>query len=208
MIGDRAAARRPRPPAPLELRRRLLAGSSPDAHDDRTAERQAIASFSDYALVEQAMDLLVAREFPVEHVSISGEGLRLVEDVTGRLTYGVTTLRGLVAGALFGVVLGMVFGFVGLTDPIVSGFVVAAWGALAGAAGGALVASLGRWLEEGRRDFVSRTRLEATRQIILCDVEHAEEAARVLAPMTDAFERKGPPPPVRERPADRPVSRQ
>ena len=143
-----------------------------------------LASFSDYSAAEQAVDLLVGRGFPVEQIRISGEDLRLVEDVTGPLTYGLAALRGLLAGVCFGVFVGLLFGVLSLTDPLVSAVTLAAWGALVGGIAGVLVSTLGRWLEEGRRDFMSHTRVEAARYTLLCDGDHADEARRILGPLT------------------------
>jgi hypothetical protein len=145
---------------------------------------RVVASFSDYSAAEQGVDLLVGRGFPVEQVRISGEDLRLVEDVTGPLTYGLAALKGLLAGLSFGVFVGLLFGVLSLTDPLVSAVTLAAWGALVGGGAGVLVSTLGRWLEEGRRDFMSRTRVEASRYTLLCDGDRADEARRILAPLT------------------------
>jgi hypothetical protein len=62
-----------------------------------------------------------------------------------------------------------------------------------------IVACLGRWLAEGQRDFVSRTRLEAGRHVLRCDPAHAADAVEVLAPLREALERAG-----LETAADRP----
>jgi hypothetical protein len=139
--------------------------------------------------VEQALDLLVARRFPVEHIVVCGEDVRLVEDITGPLSYGVAAGRGILGGLLFGVLFGLVYGFLGLTDPIASGFVIAGWGGLAGACAGLTVACVGRWLAEGQRDFLSHTRVEAGRHVLWCDPEHAADAAALLAPLREALER-------------------
>ena len=174
-----------RAPTALEIRRRLQADHAAlgqDAPASR-AETRAVAWVDDYVSAERAVDLLVARGFPVEHLCISGEGLRLVEEVTGRLTYSYVALRGLVGGTLLGILLGVGFGFLGLTDPIVSAAVIVGLAAVVGGVAGMLVSSIGRWLEEGRRDFISRTKLEAGRFGVFCDVDYASQAEELLGPM-------------------------
>lgn len=177
---DRAVVRAP---TAIELRRRPQSDCATDATAAGTAggPRQAIAWSHDYAAAEQVVDLLVARGFPVEHVCITGEGLRLVEEVNGRLTYGVVTLRGAIGGGALGLLLGAGFAFAGLADPLFPTAAVVAVTVLVGILAGGIVSSIGRWLEEGRRDFLSRTRLEATRYGVLCDREQADAAESMLA---------------------------
>jgi hypothetical protein len=180
------AARREPVPEPLELSWRGRADrqiASP-ATPNPDAPASVVASFPDYAAAEQAVDLLVARGFPVEHLRIAGEDLRLVEDVTGPLTYGLAAFRGLLAGVCFGIFVGLLFGVLSLTDPLVSAVTLAAWGALIGGGAGVLVATLGHWLAEGRRDFMSRTTVEAARFTLLCEGDRAEEATGLVAPQT------------------------
>ena len=45
-------------------------------------ERTVIASYGDYRQAQQAVDFLADEKFPVEHVTIVGSGLKLVETVT------------------------------------------------------------------------------------------------------------------------------
>lgn len=174
-----------RAPTAIQMRHRPQAHAPAIGEATRTA-RSVVAWADDYDTAEQAVDLLVARGFPVEHLCISGEGLRLVENVTGRVTYAVVALPGVVGGALLGVLLGAGFAFLGLVDPMVSALVVVAASGAVGAVAGAFVSSLGRWLEEGRRDFLSRTTLEAARYGVFCDGDHADEAKRLLDSMLSA----------------------
>ena len=47
-----------------------------------------IGSYPTYAKAQEAVDYLSDNQFPVENVTIIGTDLRLVEQVTGRLTRG------------------------------------------------------------------------------------------------------------------------
>ena len=46
------------------------------------------ATYDTYAEAQRAVDYLSDNKFPVEHTAIIGTDLRLVENVTGRLTVG------------------------------------------------------------------------------------------------------------------------
>lgn len=46
---------------------------------------------------------------PVEHVRIVGDGVRTVENVTGRMTKGKAALTGAASGAWFGALIGLLF---------------------------------------------------------------------------------------------------
>ena len=58
------------------------------------AARRVVASFERYEEAQRAVDYLSDEKFPVERVAIVGEGLRLVEQVTGRLTWWRATVKG------------------------------------------------------------------------------------------------------------------
>jgi len=46
--------------------------------------RVAVASYEAYQEAEEAVDYLADNDFPVERVAIVGQGVKLVEQVTGR----------------------------------------------------------------------------------------------------------------------------
>ena len=74
--------------------------------------RRVIASYTRYEEAQRAVDYLSDEKFPVERVAIIGEGLQLVEQVTGRLTWGKAALNGVLGGGHHRPVSGMVAGFV------------------------------------------------------------------------------------------------
>ena len=59
-----------------------------------------IATYRTYLEAQRAVDYLSDEKFPVQHVSIVGTDLKMVERVTGRLTYGRVALAGALSGAL------------------------------------------------------------------------------------------------------------
>lgn len=74
-----------------------------------TEQRVPLASFNDYADAQHLVDRMSDDGFPVEHLSIVGEGVRTVEHVTGRMTKGRAALAGAGSGAWFGVFIGLLF---------------------------------------------------------------------------------------------------
>ena len=142
-----------------------------------------VADFERYEIAEQAVDMLVGRGFPVEHVVVRGVGIRMVEDVLGPITYRGVVKQGVIAGASAGVLIAACFSLLGLLDSSTSARLVLLSGASLGSVIGAGLTALARWLEEGRRDFLSETRLTAARYELLCDRSIAEDARRVLTPL-------------------------
>jgi hypothetical protein len=66
-----------------------------------------IARYATYLEAQRAVDYLSDNQFPVQHVTIVGTGLRMVERVTGRLTYARVAVAGAASGAWFGLFVGL-----------------------------------------------------------------------------------------------------
>jgi hypothetical protein len=113
------------------------AGTVPDM-----ASRRVVASFATYTEAERAVDLLADNKFPVERTAIVGHGLKLVEQVTGRMDYGKAALRGALSGAFVGVLIGWLFGAFNWFDPVVASGWLVLDGLWFGAVVGALVGLL------------------------------------------------------------------
>jgi hypothetical protein len=152
------------------------AGTVPDI-----PSRRVVASFATYTEAERAVDLLADSKFPVERTAIVGHGLKLVEQVTGRMDYGKAALRGGLSGAFVGVLIGWLFGAFNWFDPVVASGWLVLDGLWFGAVVGALVGLLIHALSGGRRDFESFGSLRAERYDVVVDEEVADEAARLLA---------------------------
>jgi uncharacterized membrane protein len=145
--------------------------------------RRVIASYTRYEEAQRVVDYLSDEKFPVERVAIIGEGLQLVEQVTGRLTWGKAAINGVLGGAVTGLFLGWLLGLFNIIDPLVSAFVLAFWGLAFGAAIGAIIGVFGYAMTGGRRDFTSVGTMQAQQYNIMVDVEVADEAQRLLAQM-------------------------
>jgi hypothetical protein len=143
--------------------------------------RRLVASFPTYDQAQRAVDYLADEKFPVERVAIVGEGLRLVEQVTGRRTWGKAILDGLLGGGFIGLLLGWLFGWFSLVNPLVSAMSLALWGLVLGAVIGALVSVISYAATAGRRDFTSVGTMQAAQYNILIDADVADAAQRLLA---------------------------
>jgi hypothetical protein len=139
--------------------------------------RTTVATYSVYADAQRAVDHLSDKGFPVERTAIVAEGLRFVEQVTGRLNWGRVLLNGSGSGALTGVLIGLVFGLFSLVVPVLT-FVL--YGLIVGAISGALFAAIGYGMTGGQRDFSSVRNMEAERYHVMVDDEVAAEAERLL----------------------------
>lgn len=139
---------------------------------------EQIAAYPTYLEAQKAVDHLSDKEFPVQHVTIVGADLKMVERVTGRLTYSRVALAGLASGAWFGL-------FVGLLLSLFSGAEQAALPILPavaiGAAFGILFSVISYALTGGKRDFTSSSQIVASSYAILCAAEHAAKARTLLA---------------------------
>ena len=76
-----------------------------------------IGRYATYEEAQRAVDFLSDEQFPVQNVTIVGTDLKMVERVTGRLTYARAAGAGAASGAWFGLFVGVlmsVFGQGGL----------------------------------------------------------------------------------------------
>jgi hypothetical protein len=144
-------------------------------------QRRPIAVFDNYADAERAVDRLSDLGFPVERVAIIGHDLQVVEQVTGRLTYGGAALKGATSGAVPGALIGWIFGLFNLIDPLVASAVLALYGLVIGAVIGAVLGVVMHALQRGRRDFDAVTMTVPSRFEVVVDDEVADEAARLLS---------------------------
>jgi hypothetical protein len=142
-------------------------------------DRILLTSYPRYSDAQAAVDRLSDAHFPVEEVSIVGRDLKLVEDVTGRLSYGRAALSGAAGGAWVGVLFGLFIGLFAADGR--SALALLLWGLLFGALGGALLSVAAYALTGGRRDFVSVSQLVAERYDVTVDARTADDARQILS---------------------------
>ncbi len=142
-----------------------------------TAEQPSVtvASYADYADAQRAVDHLSDQGFPVQNTSIVGTGLRLEEQVLGRLTTGRAALSGAGAGAWFGLLIGLLLGL------FVGGWVAVVLAAvLIGAVWGAIFGAVAQATTRGQRDFSSRSQLRASEYAVNVSAPYADQARDLL----------------------------
>lgn len=143
--------------------------------------KMPIGTYDAYAEAERAVDTLADNGFPVEKVTIIGHDMRMVEKVLGRMDYKEATLRGMYGGAITGVLIGWIFGLFNWIDPIVAGLWLAFDGLIFGAIVGAAFGALSRWMQHGRRDFRSISVVAPTRYEVLVDSDAVDRAVQLLS---------------------------
>ena len=138
-----------------------------------------VGSYDGYEQAQAAVDFLSDQKFPVENVTIIGSDLRMVERVTGRLTWGRALAAGAAGGAWWGLFVGLLLGIFSSAGTAWIGIVLT--GLLIGLLFGALFGAMGYAATRGQRDFTSTSQITASRYDVMCDPRHAEEARAILA---------------------------
>lgn len=144
---------------------------------------QSLGVFDDYAAAQKAVDFLSDEEFPVQNVLIVGTELKQVERVTGRLTTGRVATAGILSGAWFGFMIGLLVTLFASESSWLSTLL----GAVGlGAAFGAVWSLTGYAATRGRRDFSSVQQIVATKYEVLVEHRHLVQGKEILARMPGA----------------------
>ena len=137
-----------------------------------------IARFAVYEEAKKSVDYLSDHHFPVQAVTIVGVDLKMVERVTGRMTYPRAAMAGFAYGAYFGLMVGvliLLFGNAKGFNLPVAIIIGGAFGLLLG------VISYGSaGVTGGRRDFTSTSQIVAGEYLVLCLTEQAGQATQLL----------------------------
>jgi hypothetical protein len=138
---------------------------------------EPVAVYPTYLEAQRAVDHLADKQFPVQLVTIVGGDLRMVERVTGRLSYPRVALAGLASGAWFGLFVGFLLLLFsspgGQTVPLLTAILI-------GAAFGMLFSVVTYSLTGGKRDFTSSSQIVAASYSVLCAAEQAHKARQLL----------------------------
>ena len=138
-----------------------------------------VGTYDTYTDAQRAVDFLSDSEFPVQHVTIVGNDLRMVERVTGRLTQNRVALGGAAGGAWWGLFIGTMLVLFSTGDS--SGPLLVLLTVLIGAVFGAVFGLIGYAATGGRRDFTSTSSVVATSYDVLCEHAHADAARDLLS---------------------------
>jgi hypothetical protein len=150
---------------------------------DATFGRRSVGSYSDYASASKAVDFLSDKGFPVKRVAIVAEGLRFVEQVTGRLDWGVAVMQGAISGAITGLTFALLFNLFNFIQPLIPLGTLLISGLLYGAILGAVLGVISYALSGGRRDFLSLGGMQAEKYNIMVDNEVADQAQQLMYQM-------------------------
>ncbi|HEY5518012.1 MAG TPA: general stress protein [Cellulomonas sp.] len=138
---------------------------------------EQVATYGTYLEAQRAVDHLADKQFPVQLVTIVGTDLRMVERVTGRLSYPRVALAGLASGAWFGLFVGLLllmFSTAGTQSfPLLAAILI-------GAAFGMLFSVITYSFTGGKRDFTSASQIVAGSYSVLCAAEQAHKARALL----------------------------
>jgi hypothetical protein len=136
-----------------------------------------LGTYDTYLEAQSVVDRLSKADFEVKQLSIVGNDLKTVENVTGKLSYGRAALAGAASGAWFGLFLGLLL-FIFAPTPNF-GFLAAA--ALIGAGFGMLFGVVSYALSRRRRDFTSTHQVLASNYQIIIDPELTAKALELLS---------------------------
>jgi hypothetical protein len=135
-----------------------------------------VGSYTSYLDAQKAVDYLADQQFPVQLVSIVGNDLKMVERVTGRLSYPRVALSGALSGMWFGLFVGVMLSFFSPTG----GYFSIVTSVLMGAAFFMLFGIVTYAMQRGKRDFTSTSQVVATNYDVVVAFEAAHEARRLL----------------------------
>lgn len=135
-----------------------------------------VGSYTSYLDAQKAVDYLADQQFPVQLVSIVGNDLKMVERVTGRLSYPRVALSGALSGMWFGLFVGVMLSFF---TPAGGPFSIIT-SVLMGAAFFMLFGIVTYATQRGKRDFTSTSQVVATNYDVIVAFEAAHEARRLL----------------------------
>ena len=156
----------------------------PSGTDDARAvpTGDTVGSYTSYLDAQKAVDYLADQQFPVQMVSIVGNELKMVERVTGRLSYPRVALSGALSGMWFGLFVGVMLSFFAPSP----GYFSIMTSVLMGAAFFMLFGIVTYAMQGGKRDFTSTSQVVATSYDVIVAPEAAHEARRLLQqlPMT------------------------
>ncbi|NUP73509.1 MAG: ECF transporter S component, partial [Sinomonas sp.] len=146
-----------------------------------------VGSYTSYLDAQKAVDYLADQQFPVELVAIVGNDLKLVERVTGRLSYPRVALNGALSGMWFGLFVGVLLSFFSSG----AGYFSIITSVLMGAAFFMLFGIVTYAMQRGKRDFTSTSQVVPTSYDVVVAFEAAAEARRLLHQLPMAHSQQG-----------------
>ncbi len=138
-----------------------------------------LGTYDTYPEASSVVDRLSKAEFDVKQLSIIGNGLKTVERVTGKLTYGRAALAGAASGAWLGLFFGLLLTIFG---PVSTQSLTLVGAALIIGAGFGMIFGIVTYaINRRRRDFTSTHQVIASNYQIIIDPELTAKAQQTLA---------------------------
>ena len=137
----------------------------------------SLGSYPTYAQAQGVIERLADQQFEVETTEIIGTELRMVEQVTGRLTWPRALVGGIATGAWFGLFVGLLIDIlttVSFGRALLFGLT---WGVIFGG----VYTAVSYGLIAGRRDFTSRSAIVPSRFEVMVAATHSDRAHTLLA---------------------------
>lgn len=136
-----------------------------------------LGTYETYSEAQAIVDRLAKAEFPVKQLAIVGSGLKTVERVTGKLSWG----RAAGAGAASGAWLGLFFGLVLFLFSPAPSFSSLAAAILFGIAFGMIFGLASYAVTRRRHDFTSVNQVLASQYEVVIDPSLTDRAQELLA---------------------------
>jgi hypothetical protein len=139
--------------------------------------QESLGSYPLYAEAQSVVDYLSDQHFEVETTQIVGSRLRMIEQITGRLTWIRALSSGAASGAWFGALVGVLLNILSTVSFWMAIALGVTWGAIFGFG----FAAVGYGMTAGRRDFTSRSVIVPSRFEVLVEAGRSERARALLA---------------------------
>jgi len=158
--------------------------NAPDPNPSHVDLREAtptpvkLVEYSRYVDAQRAVDTLSDEKFQMNGVTIVWSGLRKVEHVTGRRTVATAARDGLMSGAWFGLIIGLLFS--AFTEGSESTIATVLIYSIVGAITVAAFQAFQHWAQRGTRDFSTIGQLDAEQYEIWVEPDRLTAAQSIL----------------------------
>lgn len=142
-----------------------------------------LGRYSDYQDAQKVVDFLADNDFPVNNVSIIGNDLKLVERVSGKLTYPKVALQGAMQGAMMGLFFGLIMMLFSPPGANIATVMLAAL--LIGAVMWMIFGIIQYALRRGKRDFASTRQVLPASWDVIVNPQVAGQAQALLRKLQD-----------------------
>ena len=142
--------------------------------------RREVGTFSRLVEAQRAYSYLEGQNFPMERVTIVGEGVHPTMAVASGPGRAQATVDGAVSGAVTGLLLAFFLDLAGWMAPLTSGFTIGISGLVFGLIVGAVVGLIVHAVAGAQRAPATTTGVEAEQYSLLVDDAEADLAARLV----------------------------